>query len=80
MLYLLPSPQPLSVQMFLALTSLFLLLPDNPPLEGSAPGSTVVAKLGSLIPILALEPGSVPASDARGFTGVPETSAQMHVA
>lgn len=65
--------------MLTPLTSLLLLLPDDPPLEGSAPGSTVVAQLGSLIPVLALEPGSVPAGDARGFACIPEASAQMQV-
>lgn len=66
-----------------SLTSLFLLfllfLPNNPPLEGSAPGSSVVAQLGSLAAILAFERGSVPARDAGGLHGVPETSAQVQV-
>lgn len=68
--------------MLTPLTSLLLLLPDSPPLEGSAPGSTsVVAQLGSLIPIFALEPGSVSVSvgEAQGFPRVPEASAQMPV-
>lgn len=63
------------------LTSLLLLLPDDPPLEGSAPGSSsVVTQLGSLVPILALEPGSVPAGNAGDFARVPEASTQMQVA
>lgn len=62
------------------LTSLLLLLPDDPPLEGSAPGSSsIVIQLGSLNPILALEPGSEPAGNACVFSRVPEASSQMQV-
>lgn len=73
----LPSPWPPSLSD--PLTSLLLLLPDDPSLEGSAPGSTVVTQLGPLAPVLALEPGSVPAGNARSFPCVPEASAQMQV-
>lgn len=65
--------------MLTPLTSLLLLLPNDPPLEGPAPGSPVVHQLGSLIPVLALEPGSIPTGDARGFTCIPEGSAQIQV-
>lgn len=79
--YILPSPSLLlGHHPCLPLTSFLLLLPDDPPLEGSAPGSTVVTQLGPLTPVLALEPGSVTAGDAGGFARVPETSAQMQVA
>lgn len=56
-----------------------LLLPNNPPLEGSAPGSSVVAQFGSLTGVLALECGSEPPCDAGGLHGVSETSAQVQV-
>lgn len=72
----LPSLKPTPL---LPLTSLLVLLPGDPPLEGSAPGSSVVAQLGSLVPILAPEPGSIPAGDAGGFARVPKASAQMQV-